>query len=38
MKAMGIQILEPGLEVVYMPGDEELKQCMDLGERIAGSV
>jgi len=38
MKAMGIEILEPGLGVVYVPGEEELQQCMELGERIAGSV
>jgi flavorubredoxin len=38
MKAMGIEIMEPGLGVVYVPGEEELQQCMELGERIAGSV
>ncbi len=38
MKAMGIEVLEPALEVVYVPWEEELQQCMDLGERIAGSV
>ena len=38
MKAMGIEILEPGLGVVYVPGEEELQQCMELGERIAGSM
>ncbi len=38
MKAIGIEILEPGLEVVYVPGDEELQQCMELGERIAAGL
>ena len=39
MKAMGIQILEPGLEGrSTCLGMRNCKQCMDLGERIAGSV
>jgi len=38
MKAMGIAILEPGLGVIYVPGEEDLKSCMQLGERIAANL
>ena len=38
MKAMGITILEPGLGVIYVPGEEDLKSCMQLGERIAANL
>ncbi len=37
MKAMGIEVLEPGLGVIYVPGDDDLKSCVELGERIARS-
>ena len=38
MKAMGIAMLEPGLGVIYVPKDEDLKSCMQLGERIAANL
>lgn len=38
MKAMGIAILEPGLGVIYVPGEEDLKSCRQLGERIAANL
>jgi len=38
MKDMGIAILEPGLGVIYVPGEEDLKSCMQLGERIAANL
>lgn len=38
MKAMGIELLEPGLGIVYVPRDEDLKSCKQLGERIAASL
>ena len=38
MKAMGIKLLEPGLGVIYVPGEEDLKNCVQLGERIARSL
>jgi flavorubredoxin len=38
MKAMGIEVLEPGLGVIYVPGDEDLKNCVQLGERLARNL
>jgi anaerobic nitric oxide reductase flavorubredoxin len=38
MKAMGIKVLEPGLGVIYVPGDEDLQNCIQLGERLASSL
>ena len=38
MKAMGIAILEPGLGIIYVPGEEDLKSCRQLGERIAANL
>ncbi len=38
MKAMGIQILEPGLGVIYVPGAEDLENCVQLGKRLAQSL
>ena len=31
MKAMGIEVLEPGLGIIYVPGDNDLKSCVKLG-------
>ena len=38
MKAMGIAMLEPGLGVIYVPKEEDLKSCVQLGERIAANL
>jgi flavorubredoxin len=38
MKAMGIEILEPELGLMYVPGEEELLKCTQLGERIAAGL
>lgn len=38
MEASGIQVLEPGLGVMYVPGDEDLESCVQLGQRIADSL
>lgn len=38
MKAMGIELLEPGLGIVYVPRDEDLKSCQQLGERLAAGL
>lgn len=35
MEASGIRVLEPGLGVMFVPGDEDLKSCVQLGQRIA---
>ena len=38
MKAMGIEVLEPGLGVIYVPNDEDLENCVQLGKRLANSL
>lgn len=38
MKEMGFQIIDPGLGVVYVPGEEDLESCIRLGEKIAASL
>ncbi|HTY21852.1 MAG TPA: FprA family A-type flavoprotein [Desulfomonilaceae bacterium] len=35
MRASGIEVVEPGLGVVYVPMREDLESCFELGERIA---
>lgn len=35
MKAMGIRLLEPGLSVNYVPREDDMESCIDLGRRIA---
>jgi anaerobic nitric oxide reductase flavorubredoxin len=34
MRASGIETLEPGLGIVYVPGQDDLEECIRLGERI----
>lgn len=38
MKAAGIGILEEGLGVVYVPGEQDLESCVQLGRRIAEAI
>ncbi len=38
MKISGIEVMESGLGVVFVPGDEDLKSCMELGRRVAESL
>ncbi|MBI5250308.1 MAG: FprA family A-type flavoprotein [Desulfomonile tiedjei] len=38
MRASGIEILEPGLGITYVPGKEDLEECVLLGKRIAEAV
>ena len=38
MKAMGIKVLEPGLSVMYVPGNEDIDKCIEFGESIAASL
>ncbi len=35
LEKMKIEILDPGLKVKYVPQDEDLKNCFELGERIS---
>jgi len=38
MKGMGIEVIDPGLSVMYVPGDEDLQNCFQMGEKIAASL
>jgi flavorubredoxin len=38
MKAMGFEVIDPGLSVMYVPGEEDLENCVALGEKIAASL
>ena len=38
LKAMGVEILEPGLGVMYVPGEEDIDNCARFGEAIAQGV
>jgi flavorubredoxin len=35
MRASGIEVLEPGLGAVYVPMNQDLESCFQLGERLA---
>jgi flavorubredoxin len=38
LKQAGIELMEPGLMVKYMPDEEELSRCFELGKRFAQSL
>jgi flavorubredoxin len=38
MKGMGIEVIDPGLSVIYVPGEEDLDNCVALGKKIAASI
>jgi flavorubredoxin len=38
MRASGIEVLEPGLGAVYVPMNQDLESCFQLGERLAASA
>jgi flavorubredoxin len=38
LKGMGVEVLDPGVGVVYVPGDDDLESCVRLGERLAASM
>ena len=38
MKGMGFEIIDPGLSVMYVPGEEDLANCVALGKKIAASL
>lgn len=38
LASTGINILEPGISIKYVPDDNELKKCYDLGKEFAGKV
>ena len=38
LKGMGFEVIDPGLSVMYVPGEEDLENCLKLGEKIAGNL
>ena len=38
MKGMGFKIIDPGLSIMYVPGEKDLESCVALGEKIAASL
>jgi flavorubredoxin len=38
LQQAGVEVIPPGLTVRHKPSPEELKECVELGKRIAGSV
>lgn len=38
MEEMKFEVIDPGLKVKYVPGHEKLKECRDLGNRVAAAV
>jgi anaerobic nitric oxide reductase flavorubredoxin len=38
MKASGIEVLEEGLAVMFVPGEEDLGKCVELGQRVADDL
>ena len=38
MKGMGFEIIDDGLGVAYVPGPEDLEQCLALGRKIASNL
>ena len=38
MKGMGIEVIDPGLSVMYVPGAEDLENCVELGRKIAANL
>jgi len=38
MKGMGFEIIDPGLSDVYVPGEEDLENCVALGAKIAANL
>ena len=38
MKGMGFEVIDPGLSVMYVPGEDDLANCVALGEKIAASL
>ena len=35
-KKMGLEVVEPGVEVLYRPGPEDEKKCFEFGKQFAG--
>ena len=38
MEEMKFEILDPGIKVQYVPQDDDLKKCVDLGQKVARAL
>jgi len=38
MEEMKFEIIDPGIKVHYVPSDDDLKRCVDLGHRVAKAL
>jgi len=38
MKAAGIEVVDPGLGIIYVPQEEDIGSCFSLGQRLAASL
>jgi flavorubredoxin len=38
LEEMKVQVLDPGLQVKFVPGKEDLKKCVELGKKIGAAV
>jgi anaerobic nitric oxide reductase flavorubredoxin len=38
LKAAGVEVIEPEIKYPYLPDNDELVQCKDLGKRIASRI
>ncbi len=38
LKKIGFELFEPGLEIRYVPNEEEVKQCYEFGKKIAEKI
>jgi flavorubredoxin len=38
MEEMKFQVLDPGIKVQYVPRDDDLKRCVDLGRKVARAL
>jgi anaerobic nitric oxide reductase flavorubredoxin len=37
-KKAGFEVMEPGLEIKYVPDNDDLKKCFEFGQQIAGKI
>ncbi|MCS4542009.1 MAG: FprA family A-type flavoprotein [Euryarchaeota archaeon] len=38
LKKAGFDVIEPGLEIKYVPNDNEIRECFELGKKVARKV
>jgi len=38
MEAMKFELIDPGVKIQYVPGDQGIEACYELGKKIAGAL